>query len=504
MSDLIGSLGGMLAAFVVAVIAITGMGAVIHLSSKQHRSYLVYFAVAILWAMLVTSLMSGRDLSQPQLNKRIEHPLVSLANWMGTLYFLVASFERMSSRFFNTDRSYQTPMLLMGALVLFWMTNVGSPAFLGYNTQVKHEYFYVLLIGIGMVLSHPEDWERALRITRNALVAFWIVSLLAVLISRNLTLESNYTKSLLGGLPRYAGLATGAVSMGSITLTGLLCLWAKPFDRRWLQILAWGVGLGTFLLAQSKTTWLTFFACAMVLSVYNYGSTLFGGLRDRQKAPLSIALLSGIGLGVLGLAALLAFGNIEDRLDAFENTKAGADMMSLTGRDGIWRVAVEEFQRHPVFGYGQKLFSEEYREMIGMTFATHGHSQFYDTLGRAGMVGIFGLVVFALVMLYYAIRNRHVTHGLSLVFYIVIAVRATSEVPLSMWSYGPELLPVFLLILMCLADPTREPAAPLREPLAPAPVEPTFHTGMEPTVPLGLDPLGPPAQPALGPQVLRY
>ena len=266
------------------------------------------------------------------------------------------------------------------------------------------------------------------------------------------------------------------------------------------------MGLGTFLLAQSKTTWLTFFVCAIVMVIYNYGSTVFGGLRDRQRAPLSIALLSGIGLGVLGLAALLAFGNIEDRLDAFENTKAGADMMSLTGRDAIWRVAVEEFQRHPVFGYGQQLFSEDYREMIGMTFATHGHSQFYDTLGRAGLVGIFGLVVFALVLLYYAIRNRHLTHGLSLVFYIVIAVRASSEVPLNMWSYGPELLPVFLLLLMSLGDPKRVPAASLQplEALNQGPVEPTMEPGLEPTVPLGLDAPNAPPQPALGPQVLRY
>ena len=205
LSDLFGSLAGMLAAFMVAVIAIAGMGAVIHLSSKQHRSYLVYFAVAILWAMMVTSLMSGRDLSQPQLNKRIEHPIVSLANWMGTLYFLVAAFERMSSRFFKPDPSYRTPLLLMGAFVLFWISNVGSPAFLGYNTQVKHEYFYVLAIGIGLVLSHPDDWERALRITRNALVTFWIISFMAVLVSRNLTLEANYAKSLLGGLPATPG-----------------------------------------------------------------------------------------------------------------------------------------------------------------------------------------------------------------------------------------------------------------------------------------------------------
>lgn len=513
MQDIFESAGGMIGAFLAAIFAIAGMGGIIHVARRQRRSALVYFAFAMIGAVAVTALFSGRDLSQPQLNKKVEHPAVSLANWIATGYFMLASFERIANRVFNPDRSYRVAVPLLLAFLLFWLTNVGSPMFLGFNSKIQHDFFYVLIIGTALLLCHPQDHDRALKATRDAVLCFWVLSLLAMLASRNLTLESNYAKSLFGGLPRYAGLASGAVTMGSITLTGLLCLWARPYERRGVQILAWSLGIGSFVLAQSKTAWLIAMFCAAIGIVYNYAGFLFGGLRDRRRLGHSMAAFSVVALGVVGLAGLVAFGNLAERLDAFENTKAGADMMTLTGRDAIWRVAMEEFHRHPLFGYGQKLFGEEYREMIGMTFATHGHSQFYDTAGRSGMVGLIGLAVLAVTLFVYAWRVRHATQGLSLMFFGVLAVRSFSEVPLSMWSTGTELLPVFLLLLLCLTPPTPKP-----RPVAVTPLEePSFgHSsifGGHPGPGLGLgtagEPLGLPDAAAVPghegpPQALRY
>lgn len=512
MEEILESAGGMVGAFVAAIFAIVGMGGIIHLARRQRRSALVYFAFAMIGAVAVTALFSGRDLSQAQLNKKVEHPAISLANWMATGFFMLASFERIANRVFNPDRSYRVAAPLLVAFILFWLTNVGSPMFLGYNSKIQHDFFYVLIIGTALLLCHPQDYDRALRATRDATLVFWVLSLLAMLASRNLTLESNYAKSLFGGLPRYAGLASGAVSMGSITLSGLLCLWARPYERRGLQILAWSLGIGSFVLAQSKTAWLIALFCAGLGVIYNYAGFLFGGLRNRQRIGHSMLAFSVLGMGVVGLAGIVAFGNLAERLDAFENTKAGADMMTLTGRDAIWRVAMEEFGRHPLFGYGQKLFSEAYREMIGMTFATHGHSQFYDTAGRAGLVGLVGLVVLALTLAVYAWRTRHATHGLSLMFFSVIAIRSFSEVPLAMWSTGPELIPVFLLLLLCLTPPTPKPV--------PAPIElreePSFghsailgglHGGpglASPGEPMGLPDATHPASPEGHPQALPY
>ena len=155
--------------------------------------------------------------------------------------------------------------------------------------------------------------------------------------------------------------------------------------------------------------------------------------------------------GVTALVLVLMLGDVGGRLSSFFDSAEGAQLASLTGRDRIWAVAWDEWQRNPVFGYGPSLWDAGFRASIGMPAATHGHNQFMDTLARAGTIGAAALVVYALVLLVLSVRYARASRGLSLALFVALAMRSISEVPLLLFGYGSELV-THMLLLMTLAS----------------------------------------------------
>ena len=84
---------------------------------------------------------------------------------------------------------------------------------------------------------------------------------------------------------------------------------------------------------------------------------------------------------------VLLFGNVGRPGVDFLDSAEGAQLVTLTGRDQIWAVALRRVARDPVFGYGPALWDDAFRASIGMPNATHGHNEFIDTLARSGTVG---------------------------------------------------------------------------------------------------------------------
>jgi hypothetical protein len=137
-------------------------------------------------------------------------------------------------------------------------------------------------------------------------------------------------------------------------------------------------------------------------------------------------------------------------IDDFFGSREGAQLMSMTGRDRIWAIAMEEWQQNPLFGYGPGLWDADFRASIGMFNATDAHNQFMDTLARSGSIGAAGLVIYAAVLMFLSLRHARATGGLSLALFLALALRSVSEVPLLLFGYGTELY-VHMLLLVTLA-----------------------------------------------------
>jgi O-antigen ligase len=228
----------------------------------------------------------------------------------------------------------------------------------------------------------------------------------------------------------------------------LLCLWSKPFDRRWLSQLGWIVGLGSLFLSQSKSSWIAFVLCCACLAAYRHQDT--PGLRQpARKLPILPALLI---LALMGIASAVAiwvmFGGAQERVSSFFASSTGADLLRFTGRDQIWEVALQEWQANPVFGYGLTIWDYNHRMQIGMPWATHAHNQFLQSLSSAGIVGAVGLAVYAIVLLVFCLKTGKSSRGLSLALFILIFSRSISEVPLTLIGYGTEQLTQLLLLMV--------------------------------------------------------
>lgn len=447
-------------AILAALSASAGMAGAVQLTSRQSHGYMHVIFYAMLLMVALSNLLSGRDLSVHALSLTepaalVRHPLVRLAQPLMSLLLLTIAGERIVTRFLNRGKAAPAPPLLLVSFILFWTATVAAPALLGAHPHLSHDYVYPLVIGVAAVLVSGMERDLALRAARNALLLFLAAGLLLIPLKPSLVLDSSYAQGFLPGVPRLAGLAAHAVSLGILAQLGLLCLLARPYQHAWLNRLAWALGLAVLFLAQSKTSWIAFVICSLCLLAVRQGPSFWRRVSDPLHPEVGVVSLLVFMAGVSALAVLLMFGELDARLSSFFASAEGAQLASLTGRDQIWAIAYEEWRRNPVFGYGPTLWDASFRASIGMPNATHAHNQFMDTLSRSGTVGATALVLYAVILLVFSLRYARASGGLTLALFVALALRATSEVPLLLFGYGPELV-THVLLLMTLAAAASE------------------------------------------------
>ena len=442
---------------ILAALAVAfSMAGAVHLTRLRSQGYMhIIFYVMLLLAAL-PNLLSDRDLTTTDLSflepaVLARHQLLDYLQPLASVLILLISSERVLTYWLRRESG--TPLLpgLALAFIVFWVATVGFPAFLSAHPLVSHDYVYPLLIGIAAALSSSAESNSALRASRNALFLFMLVGLLIIPFNPTLVLDRAYTQGLLPGVPRFAGLASHPVTLGLLAQLALLCLLAQPYGRVWLNRIAWALGLAVLFLAQSKSAWISFVVCASSIYVVRGSSSFSRRIGDPLRPEVGVLSILLFMSALLVIALLLMFGDVSDKLRGFFESNEGAQLISLTGRDQIWAIAFDEWQRNPVFGYGPTLWDASFRLSIGMPNATHAHNQFMDTLSRSGSIGAAALLFYAGVLLVLSIRYTKASNGMTLALFIALAIRSFSEVPLYLMGYGVEFI-THVLLLMSLAS----------------------------------------------------
>ena len=442
------------AAFI-AFAATVVMAGTVQLTSRRTHGYLHLIFYAMLFMVALGTLLSSRDLSIASfsLEEAVAVPRNPIIRWsqpLVSLLMLTVAGERIISFWFKREKaSFASPVLLV-AFVFFWLCSVAAPAFLGAHSFITHDYADPLVIGVAAILATSVERDLAFRAARDALMVFMVAGLLLIPLQPSLVIETSYAQGLLPGVPRLAGLAAHAVSLSVLALLGLISLMALPYRQVWLNRLAWAVGLTVLFLAQSKTAWISFFLCLACFLVVRKGGDFWRRAGNPARPEVGITAILGLMTAVLVVGLVLMFANPGTRIDAFFNSSEGAQLASFTGRDKIWAIAYDEWRRNPVFGYGPLIWETDFRISIGMPNATHAHNQFMDTLSRSGSVGAVSLVFYGLVLMFLSVRYAKESKGLTLALFVLLAMRSISEVPLSLFGYGPEFI-THLLLLIALA-----------------------------------------------------
>lgn len=362
----------------------------------------------------------------------------------------------------SSERVFSLRLLLILAFTLLWITQVASPAWWGRYPSFQSYWVYALPVGIGLLCLDARATQQTLLWFRDAQLLFCGLSLLLGLVWPDLALQRDYEQGLIDGLPRLAGLAPHPITLAGVAATTWLVLLYFPYARPGLQRLAlWTCAL-VVLLAQSKTVWLTLALTLPLVLAYQGRLPTWRRLAEPGARGWALGLYGLVLVGSLTGLAWVVSGEVGQRLNSFWASSEGAQLMSLTGRDRIWAVALEEWRQEPLFGYGMPLFDEAHRAVVQMGSATHAHNQFVDSLARAGWVGLFGAVTYLVVLVGAAWRVAAPSRGLSLGLLMILLAFSVTEVPLSLTGIG--LANFYHMVLLVVLGSALAPGGARPEP----------------------------------------
>lgn len=266
----------------------------------------------------------------------------------------------------------------------------------------------------------PLNW--VVKQFRRILLLYAYGSLLAALVAPSWALENPYAGGLIPGFDiRLHGLVLHANLLAPFLLTYLILNWFSPSRTRW-GILHQVIVLLALVLAQSKTVWILLVLAYLIRLAYT--AWRLPGLQRYTALALLGAIFSG---GTLYLATGPAW------LDNVEVFLSDEEFTTLTGRTLIWQVTLNLWEKSPWFGYGPNLWDQKmglsYAPLVGHV-APHAHSQIYQTLGVAGILGAAGLFVYVVALLTYGLRYGRATNGVALALVAVMLLRGITEPPL--------------------------------------------------------------------------
>lgn len=465
--------------FMIALAAVGALALAMHWGHKREQGLVPYFFYFSLLSAALAVVLSSRDLSLPDEVVSVvtgKHPI---ATWMGrltTVFMLLTCAERILHRITSRTPGRPLPKLLMFGFFTFYATTMVSPMLFARHQVFAHEYFHVLIIGTALMLFSPKEADLSIKTTRNATLLFLLASFAFLIVRPSHVLMTGYHGIIPFLNVRYAGLASHANTLGPLTVVSLLCLWHRPFDNRKLTWLAAALSMFSLILSQSKTSWISLMLAACCFAWFRHRDEIAARLTDHRRPLLSVALVGGAMLAMLGVGMLIMFGDVGNHIAQALNSNEGASLSSFSGRDAIWRVAKEEWDRNPVFGYGLTIWDPAFLIAIRMPFAVHAHSQFYQTAVSAGWVGVIGVIIYVSILGYLAVRSARASGGATLAFFIIMLTRGISEVPLSLLGLAIETLAHLMLIIVLTGYYV--PSLVARRAAVPAATPPIYAKGL--------------------------
>lgn len=411
-------------ALIVAAVALIFGGLQVHRLSRE-KSQRVWIALLTL-VYLVPALgivVSGRNLRAAVLMEdlAVSGNLISgLIGKVGYYGLLGLCVVLILSRVLDGKRWPPLPREARWLMVTMLAYVAGATllsGMFGTRPTFTPSYLGVPILFPAALLLALDPAINALQSLRNVLLILIATSLATAIALPTIALET-YAIGLIPGFPlRFWGLTPHANTMGPLAALALLLFISIPLAGRWKQAAALIACLAALFLSQSKTTWLA----ALVALIVYYSAR---NLERPQEAIVRWTKVAITIAAVFLVAIVVASGGLETLASNTHGRALGGGEFS--GRSKIWDVAIAEWKRNPVFGYGPSIWSPEFRERIGMNFAFHAHNQFYQTLSEAGIVGVALLLMYLLVIFTMVFRKTPLRPlGLAAVCFVLI--RSFSE-----------------------------------------------------------------------------
>jgi O-antigen ligase len=441
-------------ALAIGLVGVLVLSLFVDASSRLRGRVFPIVFVLIGMAIAVSSLLSGRNLSHGDLIVSMGWVEPAATRWFlrgTTLLVLSASVAAFVSYVLDRKSTRPGGAIVLAAFVVFFLTNSVLNAIFGTKPDFAHSAVYPLVVMAGAYSVREFDVERSVLYAKVTLLILLVISCIAAVAVPDIALQRPYKGWIPGLDVRLWGVGSNANSIGPLALLYLLTATHQPFKRRWIHWCGGALGVVVLVLAQSKTA----FGAAVIALAVLYGYRMWARLGEAyNKGSTSVPLVgTATVLLVCACAALLAAIFVDPGLivDRFLESRAGDQLLTLTGRNVLWAIALEEWSRNPLFGYGPSMWDPEYRRSIGLFFAFSAHNQFMQSLGAAGAMGLIGLLIYLCALAVYALRAANASRGLSLALLVVVLLRCLSEAPLSTNTlFNGDLLTHLLLFSVAL------------------------------------------------------
>lgn len=360
---------------------------------------------------------------------------------------------------------------LFTAFLVYAFCSLILPMVFSTQPAFSHDGLIAVPMFAAAYLARGESMSGFLKAAKWTLLLIVVGSLAVAAVMPQLAV-SKYLTGLIPGLPiRLWGLTSHPNNMGATAISLLLVLWLHPFEKGWLNTLAWISALVALVLTQSKTNWLAALILFGTLLVYKHGRDVRGGLR----IGVWVFLLLGGALATTGLL----FVDVGEVMNRFVASDAGSGLTTLTGRTRIWEVAVQMWLDSPLFGYGPEAWSPLHRTQLGVPFATQAHNQLMEALSVGGLAYAVPMTVYFVLLARGAARTAEQTRGVSIAFLLLIAIRCLSEAPFGIGNMtgGDTVLHLLLFMVVVSESPQSVMAASKKH--VPAADGRTFDTTAE-------------------------
>jgi O-antigen ligase len=426
-------------AFLLAVVLVATVVLFTDVNARLRYSWFPYLFPLIGVVMVWGPLSSMRNLSLvvPAFDAALED--IGTAAWVSravVAFALLICAARILSVVTSATRQWPRGVPLFAALLVLLVTHYVTAASLGEKPGFSPYYLYPFVLFTAAFVSAGEDVERSIRFAKVTLFVFLLGGALLVLLRPEAVVQSGYRSLLPGVSIRYWGLGVHANSLGALAVLFLLCVYHQPFKHRALQWFGAALGVASLVFAQSKTMWVA--ASVALLTVW-IARLLPRLRRDWTEGRLTAGMAAVCSVPVVVAVGLWVIFQITTPEAIFRHTidyASGAKMTTLTGRDRIWALALEDWRRNLLFGYGPTWGELDYRLAVGIPSATHAHNQLIHSAASAGVFGLFASIAFLLTLSVYAVVAFRQSAGLTGALVAVILVQSITEVPLLLRGFG--------------------------------------------------------------------
>lgn len=390
------------------------------LKSKAKRMYQwqqIFFVLAILIIFLspiINNFLTPRVFSQDFEMDNSDNKLAFIVRNFLTGTFLILSYPLILKAL---KQKLPKDILLLWISVMLFSFGPIISAFFGSKPAFTPQ---ILVIPFGftiLLLLKDKDFEWYVGIAKNVSLLYIYGSLLTALIFPNFSIEKYYSQGLFFSF-RLHGIASLANQLAPITILFWICDRLLPSKNIFVRGINWTASLIVLVLTQSKTTWIS----AIIILIL----TVFIFLPQCYRI-----LLIFFGSSLFSII-LLFFVNINVTLDLgrFLTSDEQNFITTLSGRNLVWSYTIESWKQNPIFGYGLDLWRGEFRQKFYFLYGWapgQAHSQFFQTLGQSGVLGVTGLLVYIVALFFLSVKYFIKSNGGTLALFTLIIIRSFTE-----------------------------------------------------------------------------